>query len=384
MVPVPPRRPPAARSVWTSLAVSALVALAACGGTDADADTPHEGSTPEVPSTVSGVGRLPDPVDATRAPIVVRPPVNDDGSPAALVGESVDGNRVLLIGDSILASTSSRYGGQMCATLVPLGWHVQVEAEPSRFIDFGNRVLDRVLPVGVAPDQDWDAAVVFLGSNYSGDEILFEAELREILDRLVPRPTLLFTVTQYRPHYAEVNEIVRRLDTEYDNVTLVDWELAALTPGVLSGDRLHPTDQGRQLIADLVAAALGPVALGEGECLRSAFRDDSNVGGNPDTVLGGSRGSNSGGSTGGSGGRTTTTTPATTPPATTAPPPPVTEAPPAVTNPPVDPPPPPPSDGGGGGDGGGDGGGGDAGGGGGSTGDLGAGGGSGEGGEPGG
>ncbi len=350
MVPVPPRRPPAGRILRTSLALAGALGLfASCGWNDADAGAETEGSAPGVTPvpTVGGVGRLPDPVDVSQERIIVRPPVNDDGSPAALVGEAVDGNRVLLIGDSILASTSSRYGGQMCRALVPLGWQAQVEAEPSRFIDFGNHVLQRLLPDTVTEEQDFDAAVVFLGSNYGGDPVVYEAELRRILDRLAPRPTLLFTVTQYRPNYADVNEVVRRLDTEYDNVTLVDWELAALTPGVLSGDRLHPTDQGRQLIADLVAASLGRVSAGEGECLRSQFRDDSKISGNRDTVLGptGGAGSGSGsGGSGGSGGVTTTTVPVTSPPVTTtapvvttAPTVPPTTAPPAPTPPPTEP-----------------------------------------------
>ena len=51
---------------------------------------------------------------------------------------------------------------------------------------------------------------------------------------------------------------------------------------MLSGDRLHPTDAGRRVLAESVAAALGPVD-GIGECLRSTFRDDSSVGGNSTT-----------------------------------------------------------------------------------------------------
>ena len=103
-----------------------------------------------------------------------------------LLGALADGNRVLLLGDSILASTSPRYGNQMCETLVPLGWQVAVEAEPSRFVEFGNDVLDDVLPVDVAPVEDWNAAVVFLGSNYRGDPLAYEAQLREMLARVSP------------------------------------------------------------------------------------------------------------------------------------------------------------------------------------------------------
>ena len=118
---------------------------------------------------------------------------------------------------------------------------------------------------------------VFLGSNYGGDEVRYEEELRRILDRLAPRPTLLFTVTEYRPDYSEVNDVIRRLGSEYDNVTILDWQAIAETPGVLSSDRLHPTESGREVLAQAVAGALGPVSLGDGACLKSVFRDDSAV-----------------------------------------------------------------------------------------------------------
>jgi hypothetical protein len=288
------------RSPIVALMALALT-LAACGsvGSDAGADTIAVG-TPA--PTIAGVGVLPDTVPANREPIVMVPrPVNDDGTTADLIGEIVVGNRILIIGDSIIASTSSRYGGQMCDALVPLGWEVAVEAEPSRFIDFGNRVLDKLLVSNPPPGEEWNAAVVFLGSNYGGDEVRYEEELRRILDRLAPRPTLLFTVTEYRPNYSEVNDVVRRLGSEYDNVTVLDWQAIAETPGVLSSDRLHPTESGREVLAQAVAGALGPVSLGDGACLKSVFRDDS-------AVNGGTGGGSSVGGSAGSGTKTTTTT----------------------------------------------------------------------------
>jgi len=367
-----------------ALVALALTAAAGCGVSgDETGDAADTVGTP-VP-TIAGVGALPDTVPPNRAlRVMVQPPLNDDGSTAELIGVAAAGNRVLLIGDSILASTSSRYGGQMCDALVPLGWEVAVEAEPSRFIDFGNRVLGKVLVEDAEPDEDWNTAVVFLGSNYNGDEVRYEEELRRILDRLAPRPTLLLTVTEYRSSYVEVNEVVRRLGAEYDNVTVIDWKEIAETPGVLSGDRLHPTETGREVLADAVAAALGPIGIGEGECLRSAFRDDSaiNSGSGGGSSVGRSTSSSgrrtttvrptvttttAGGGSGGSGSVTATTVgsgggtgtpttqppattpsastqpatpqPATTQPATTQPPPPQ----PATTLPPTQPPPPPPT-----------------------------------------
>ncbi len=278
------------------------MALAACAGDGTGDVTADQMALAPLP-TVGGVGVLPSTVPPERTPlVVVTRPVHEDGTTAELVGETAIGNRLLVIGDSIMASTSTRYSGYMCDQLVPLGWAVEVEAEPSRFIDFGNRVLDKVLDPVVGTADDWDAAVVFLGSNYGRDQQRYEDELRLILTRLAPRPTLLFTVTEYRPAWAEVNETVRKLAGEFDNVTVVDWEQVARYPGVLSGDGLHPTNKGREVLVDLTATALGPAALGEGECLKSQFTDDSAVGG----------GSNSpaskptGGSTSGGSGATTT------------------------------------------------------------------------------
>ena len=281
-------------------ALAAVVVVAAACGSDGDTGEQLPEPTP-VP-TISGVGSLPDTVPAERSPIVRIPrPVNDDGSVADLPGEQIDGNRVLVIGDSIMASTAQRYGGQMCDELVPLGWAVEVEAEPSRFVEFGNRVLDRVFdPLGVLVGEadDWDAAVVFLGSNYRGDQDEYEAELREILDTLVPRPTLLYTVTEYRPNWSEVNEVVRALGAEYENVNVVDWEQISQAPGVISSDRQHPTEAGRVVLAEVTAAALGPAGFTEGECLRSVFTDDSaiNSGGSSSSSSSSSASSSSSGS----------------------------------------------------------------------------------------
>jgi len=289
--------------------LTALIALAVTAGACGSAADESVDVTAAPVQTVAGVGVLPDTVPAGRQQRVFVPaPVNADGSPADLIGEVAPGNRVLIIGDSIIASTSSRYGRQMCDELVPLGWQVAVEAEPSRFIDFGNQVLDRVLDDDPTPETDWHTAVVFLGSNYRGDPFAYAAELEEILDRLAPRPTVLFTVTEYRSNYAAVNDVIRQFAEEYDNVTLLDWEQIAQEPGVLSSDRLHPTELGREVLAQAVAGALGPVSIGEGDCLRSVFRDDSGTG------SGSGGGSSVGSSSRSSSSRTVTTTtrPATT------------------------------------------------------------------------
>ena len=145
--------------------VAPLLALAfvavACGSSD-EASLPSAPAPTPVP-TLGGVGKLPDTIPPAREPLVLvtRPPAENEEVPE-VVSEVVQGNRVLVIGDSIMTSTSSRYGGAMCAALVPLGWAVAVDAEPGRFVDFGNDVLDERLDPFAADGEGWDAAVVHL------------------------------------------------------------------------------------------------------------------------------------------------------------------------------------------------------------------------------
>ncbi|MEM8747457.1 MAG: hypothetical protein AAGF91_12205, partial [Actinomycetota bacterium] len=315
--------------------VAACGVVAACGGTAASDDGADVIRSATV-ETVSGVGRLPDPLPAASIlpgtsddedePIEIVVPTTEPGDePTPLVGEVAMGNRLIVIGDSILASTARRFGGELCDVLEPLGWQVAVEAEPGRFVQFGGRVLDRLLveTLDEVPDDDeWHAAVVHLGSNYDGDEERYRDELGDILFRLAPRPTVLLTITEFRDDRAEVNEIIREMDELFENVRLVDWNLISETPGVLSSDGIHPVGPGQDVLVQVVTAEFGEVD-GKGDCLRSTFTDDSAIGGGSSSGGGtgtfgsgsssggsSSGGSSSGGSSGSSGstGSGTTTT----------------------------------------------------------------------------
>jgi hypothetical protein len=204
----------------------------------------------------------------------------------------------------------------MCKGLNSLGWTVEVAAEPGRFVEFGVKVAERLVPEPPEPndkqsDDDWDAVAVFLGSNYNGDQENYDAEMRKILDRAASRPVLLYTVSEYRPSYSEIADVLRQLVEDYGNVTLIDWARAAKTPGVLSADGLHPTNEGERILVDLTGAALGRAPDGAVSCIRSQFRDDSAIGqgnGTPNTDDSSSGGSSSGGGSSTSGGSTTGST----------------------------------------------------------------------------
>ena len=191
---------------------------------------------------------------------------------AQSIGEQVSGNRLLMIGDSITASISQRYGGQACDALVPLGWQVEVDAETGRFIDFGARVLDKRLDAG------WDAAVIFLGNNYGYDRGVFQVGLHNMLLRLVPRPTILITTTMFRPQQAEVNAAIIEEANQFDSVTVLDWAAISEDPSLTGGDGLHLTEKGRNTLGFFLAAALGEAPQQPdqpGTCLKTNYRDDS-------------------------------------------------------------------------------------------------------------
>lgn len=221
---------------------------------------------------LSGVGRipggdfntlvtLPDGVDVTFPELIGK-----------MIGPQIQGNRVLMIGDSIFASTSSRYGNEMCNTLTQLGWQVAVEAQAGEFIDFGSRVLGRRW------EEGWDTAVVFLGTNFDGNIVRYEEKLREMFDVLSQNPFVVLTTAEFRPKQLEVNEVIKRLAEEYGNVTVLDWAAVANSNGLIGRDGVHLTADGRAVLATAVARSLEFARdRTNGECLKPVFRDDSKV-----------------------------------------------------------------------------------------------------------
>lgn len=242
-------------------AATLLVVLAACGTVTGDADD----------GVLDGVGRLPGydfwaPVTLPDG-VEVNFPLPEGGP----IGPIAAGNRVLLIGDSILASTSRRYANEMCATLVPLGWQVSVEAEAGRFSEFGVRVVQSRLSAG------WDAAVVYLGTNYEGNPESYERNMRRIFERLEPLPTVVLTTGEFRRAQREVNDVIRATAADFEHVRVLDWASVAGLRGVTGGDRIHLSETGRAVLAATVARALDAAPSGDGRCLESRFTDDSAI-----------------------------------------------------------------------------------------------------------
>ena len=284
---------PRFRTIATLIALSGIVS--SCLGVGSDATR----------LTLTNVGRIPG-INSTSGAVVVNGVraslANLDGP---VLGTIAAGNRVLVIGDSILAGTASRYGGAMCAALVPLGWRVAVEAEASQMVGFGRTVLrDRIY-------EGWDVAVVFLGTNYGGSASLYEKDLTAIVKSLAPRPTLLLTASLFRPTMQQVNQVIRIVASKNPNVSVLDWSTTSVQSGVLNRDKIHPTDAGRQVLVSSVASALGEAPTGPGACLPSKFTDDSLVTGvMPSSTIAGATVTTIAGSTVSTNVGSSTTTPA--------------------------------------------------------------------------
>ncbi|MEY4365565.1 MAG: hypothetical protein RLZZ305_909 [Actinomycetota bacterium] len=218
---------------------------------------------------LDGVGRIPGAGatagDATIDIGALELPARD----GATLGERAIGNRVIVIGDSILAGTAARYGNEMCRELSGLGWRSVVEAEAGRPASFGREVLRERIYEG------WDAAVVLLGTNPSRNIDAYRTDMTRIVESLAPRPTLLLTTTLFRESQKPVNDVIRDIAASHDTVTLLDWGTASLQAGVLNADRVHPTAAGRTFLVKAVASALGRAPSGTGGCIPSRFEDDS-------------------------------------------------------------------------------------------------------------
>jgi hypothetical protein len=266
--------------VW--LACGALLS-AGCAGDDAEPE-----SFARVPDTV-GLGALPDPVTPDVADVA--PPMAPPTTPPPTIveeveiepiegqiGDVVDSDRLLLIGDSAMTTLTERHDGIGCDVLNELGWDVEIEAEMARYLPFADEVIAEVV---VDQGEDWDAIGLMFGHFLDTSVEEFGTELVRIIDELSPRPILLYTVTQDGDATAaELNDTIREIGEETPNVVVVDWGAAVAFEEIvdLTDDNGLPNEEGMGRIVLLTAAALGDApGGGVGLCLDPRFTDDSAI-----------------------------------------------------------------------------------------------------------
>ena len=248
---------------FSAFALTSVLALvASCGG----------GSSGNG-GTLDGVGRIPgnDFVGVATLPPDIASEVSIPALNGAMLGAVAKGNRLLMIGDSILSSIAKRYGNEACGLLVPQGWNVALEAEAGQFAEFGMNVLDRRW------DEGWDAVVVELGTNYDGNKDRYRKAMDKIFATIGVTPVVLLNTTVFRAQQKDVNAIIDELVEAHPNATLLDWAAISAVRSVRGGDGIHPSPAGRVVLATAIARAAGIAPSSPGDCMKVYFQDDSRV-----------------------------------------------------------------------------------------------------------
>ncbi len=271
------------------MGVGLAAALGSCGDDDVTTapsliDVPETVAMGVLPQPASGSATLPPPppppttASATTTTSAVPASTDPIGAP---VGELVRGNRMLLVGDSILASAAPRNGGQLCDALELFGWQVEIDALSDRGIDFASGVLDsRMTPEGDEP-VDWDVVGLSFGSDVEGNDAdavaEFATELGELVERVAPRPVLLYTLVEGDDGdgRAAVNDVIRAVPQSHPNVLVIEFADAG-DDGVpvLDAAGRSLTDDGMKRFSIRTAAAVGD-APGDQDsaCLPSEYQD---------------------------------------------------------------------------------------------------------------
>jgi len=212
-------------------------------------------------STPLGLG----PNDLAPDGLPLAPP---SSSPAATQTTTTPGiatpGALLSVGDSLAVSSGPALRTRLT------GWTITDRAQRNRTSTQGLSILRRVADVP-------STLVVQLGTNDS-DVRTFRANVRSVLAIArgasarviwvnISRPPLPGTRTTDR----ELNEVLQAEATRHDNLTIVDWKAAVENDLVTLADQVHPSAQGYEIRAQLIAAV---VAANEGPQVAGGCDDD--------------------------------------------------------------------------------------------------------------
>ena len=193
------------------------------------------------------------------------------------IGGAVSGDRVLFIGDGTLLSAAPPNDSRMCDSLTLFGWDAELDAVDSDDLTF----VDEVLDARLAPDDDldWDVVALFIGNQLPPDELAVD-ELEEVLadtiERVAPRPVMLYTLSETDRSREQLNEVIRAQPDEHPNVVVIDWaELGGAAAEVVADDGYSLTDDGLKRLPLQTAAVFGEAPVDQdGRCLQPAFPGD--------------------------------------------------------------------------------------------------------------
>ena len=280
----------------TPLLALAAVTLAACGSGGAAAppatrstvdgvgDLPAELAVPETTATATTEPRRPtatsDSADhgvvAGRSAPRRRPRPCRPRSNTGPVGRIAEGNQVLIIGDSILAGTAERYSGLMCC-----GAGADGLGRRGRCRD---RAADRLRPRGPRPPRPG-------GVGRRRDPARHELQRRSASPtrRSCARSSSSWSRSRWScsPSRPTRNDRTRSTTSSACSPRSTTTSASSTgagarrtTTSLLRGDGFHPSDEGQEVLVQMVARALGRAPSGddadaEPDCLPTRFTDDS-------------------------------------------------------------------------------------------------------------
>ena len=284
-------RPATWRRLWPLAIVS--ISLAACSGDGDDEqalvdvpDTVALGVVPQPQTTSQPLPTPPPPPTSTAAPDTTVASATDSGDGSDVgeplqgpLGRLVTGDRVLMVGDSLLASAAPRNGGLMCDALTVFGWETEIDAEADHDIQFINEVLDERLDEDGDGDtaDNWDIVVFAIGSEIDGTDAEALAELESELDtaieRVAPRPVVLVTLPGDDDGRAAINEMLRARPDRHADIAVLDFaELGGTDTPLQADDGLTFTVDGSKRLSLYVADLLGEAPDDdEGQCLGTLY-----------------------------------------------------------------------------------------------------------------
>lgn len=149
---------------------------------------------------------------------------------------------VVVIGDSLAEGTAP-----LLPRLLP-GWEVRQDHQRGRPLAVGMQVLE-------ATDVPSGAVLAF--SLFTNDEPDRVAELEAAVRGAARRGCSVWATVVHPRDFGAANARLRALDRELDDVIVVDWaEAVAKRPGLVVADRVHGTEKGYRVRAELYAGAI--------------------------------------------------------------------------------------------------------------------------------
>ncbi len=226
----------------TPFVVSALLGLAACSTTSSEASND---SPPQPLPTID--------VSSDSGPVA-------DDAPAE-ASDEVEVESIVMIGDSITVGATEELDGRLDG----LGFDdVSIVAQEGKRMNAtsgdntGGSEISTFIAENVDSPPEETLWIVALGTNDIGsheDTALIDAEVEQVLAPIPSESPLIWINTYVRQKpdgTTDVNDAIERVLAERGNATIGDWSSIAPDDGVMSGDGIHPSDEGSVVFADLV------------------------------------------------------------------------------------------------------------------------------------